>query len=162
MDFFSIYSSVCVLLLVLITQPRPNILFYLSLSHLFILLHLVWLKLPGSANNPNTNSFVVLHFTLIFYYPHLSSLLYFTSIIHVLSKQSFSPVLKPDLHNAHVQPRLSTQLLPDMAGGFRALVVCPFKGFQLFGGNRGTWAFAGIVKTEISKTLWNRQKADEF
>ena len=53
--------------------------------------------------------------------------------------------LKPDLHNAHVQPGLSSQLFPNVSGRFGAALVGLLQGLQTFCGNCRPGSFVAAV-----------------
>lgn len=55
------------------------------------------------------------------------------------------PVLKPDLHDPHVQARVGRQLLADVAGWLGALAVCGLQFLQLTGTDGGARALATQV-----------------
>ena len=56
-----------------------------------------------------------------------------------------SPVLKPDLHDAHVQAGVLAQLLSHVARRFGAVVVGGLEGLQLLGRDGGARPLVGLV-----------------
>ena len=60
-----------------------------------------------------------------------------------------TPVLEPDLDDAHVESGLGAELLAHVTSRFRTLVVGPLQGLELFGGDRCPRPLVGVVQVEL-------------
>lgn len=55
------------------------------------------------------------------------------------------PILKPNLHDAHIEARVLRQLFPHVPRWFRARVVRQLEGLELFRRDRRTRPLVGLI-----------------
>lgn len=67
-----------------------------------------------------------------------------------------SPILEPHLHDAHIQPRVLGELLPDVARGLGAAGVRALQRLQLLGRDGGARPLARRVAVQGALAAWGR------